>query len=49
MIGNTYKFWVTSRNAINGSLSSDPVSILAANLPDSPMNLQDNPSITTDT
>ena len=39
IIGNTYKFWVTSRNAINNSLSSDPASILAANLPDAPLNL----------
>ena len=37
--GTTYKFKVTARNSVGTSSFSDPVSILAARVPDSPTNL----------
>jgi titin len=45
--GETYSFTVTARNTVGNSLHSDPVAILAAKLPDAPLNLLNEPGITT--
>jgi hypothetical protein len=44
--GTTYKFKVTARNSVGSSLESEEVVILAAKIPDAPLNLQDVPAIT---
>ncbi len=44
--GLTYKFVVKSRNIIGFSDYSESVTILAAQIPDSPTNLTNNPQVT---
>jgi len=44
--GTTYKFKVTARNSVGSSLDSAAVSILAAKLPDAPINLANVPANT---
>jgi len=45
--GETYTFKVTALNTVGESLQSDPLAILAAKLPDAPLNLQNVPLVTT--
>lgn len=45
--GETYTFKVTARNTVGDSLYSQELSILAAKLPDAPINLSNVPGITT--
>lgn len=45
--GETYTFKVTARNTVGDSLYSETVSILAAKLPDAPINLANESGITT--
>ena len=45
--GTTYKFKVTARNEVGSSLDSEVVEILAAKLPDAPINLANVPEVTT--
>ena len=45
--GTTYKFKVTARNSVGSSLDSEVVEILAAKIPDVPVNLQNNAAATT--
>ena len=45
--GTTYKFKVTARNEVGSSLDSEVVEILAAKLPDAPINLSNVPEETT--
>lgn len=45
--GLFYKFKVTARNPVGFSLESDEISILAAKIPDAPVNLQSVPAVTT--
>ena len=45
--GTTYKFKVTARNGVGSSLDSKVVEILAAKLPDAPINLANVPEVTT--
>ena len=45
--GTTYKFKVTARNEVGSSLDSEVVEILAAKLPDAPINLANVPELTT--
>lgn len=45
--GTTYAFKVFARNAVGSGDLSLPVSILAAKEPDAPLNLQNNPAVTT--
>ena len=45
--GTTYKFKVTARNEVGSSLDSEVVEILAAKLPDAPINLVNVPLVTT--
>jgi hypothetical protein len=42
-----YTFYVTARNSVGFSVSSVIVSILAAEVPDAPINLANLPTITT--
>ena len=44
--GVTYKFKVTARNTVGSSLYSAETLILAAKLPDAPLNLANVPGIT---
>ena len=44
--GSTYKFKVTARNAVGSSAESVPVEILAAQVPDAPINLVNVPEVT---
>jgi hypothetical protein len=45
--GTTYKFKVTSRNSVGYSLESEEIEILAAKVPDAPIDLSNNPALTT--
>lgn len=45
--GTTYSFKITAENDAGSSILSDPVSILAAKIPDAPLNLNNEPSVTT--
>lgn len=45
--GTTYAFKVQARNTVGFSLDSETISILAAKVPDIPINLQNNPAVTT--
>jgi len=45
--GTTYKFRVTSRNEVGSSADSEILEVLAAKLPDAPVNLANLPSVTT--
>ena len=45
--GTTYKFKVTARNEVGSSLDSEVVEILAAKLPDAPVNLVNVSEVTT--
>jgi hypothetical protein len=45
--GQTYSFKVTSRNTVGSSLQSESVLILAAKIPDAPIDLNNVPGITT--
>jgi hypothetical protein len=44
--GTTYAFKVQARNSVNFSEDSAELSVLAAKLPDSPLNLVDDPFVT---
>jgi hypothetical protein len=45
--GVTYEFYVTARNTVGSSLQSDNLAVLAAKLPDAPINLANVPGDTT--
>jgi hypothetical protein len=45
--GLYYKFKVTARNEVGSSVYSEEISILAAKVPDAPINLADVPLVTT--
>ena len=45
--GTTYKFKVTARNTVGSSVESAELSVLAAKLPDAPVNLVNVPVVTT--
>lgn len=45
--GVTYVFKITARNTVGSSLDSDLLTVLAAKVPDSPVNLANVPGITT--
>lgn len=45
--GLFYKFKVTARNTVGSSLYSEEISILAAKVPDAPINLVNVPAVTT--
>ena len=45
--GTTYKFKVTARNEVGSSLDSEVIEILAAKLPDAPINLANLQLVTT--
>ena len=44
--GTTYAFKVTARNSVGHSLNSETISVLAAKLPDAPVDLSNVPEIT---
>ena len=45
--GLVYNFKVTSRNTVGSSLDSETITILAAKIPDAPINLVNVPGLTT--
>lgn len=45
--GLFYKFKVTARNTVGSSVYSEEISILAAKIPDAPINVADVPEVTT--
>lgn len=45
--GLFYKFKITARNSVGSSLYSEEINILAAKIPDAPVNLVNVPEITT--
>jgi hypothetical protein len=45
--GTTYRFKVTARNTVGSSVESAELSVLAAKLPDAPVNLVNVPAVTT--
>jgi len=45
--GETYSFKVTARNTVGDSVMSDPISVLAAKLPDAPVSFANVAGITT--
>lgn len=47
--GSTYKFKVTARNAVGSGAESVPAEILAAQVPDAPLNLANAPEVTSAT
>ena len=45
--GLTYKFTVTARNSVGHSANSEVLAVLAATLPEAPINLANNAALTT--